>query len=138
MSKSLILDCSVTLSWCFSDETTETSDRALDYVRRNEALVPQLWGLEVTNGLLQASRKKRISSDGIFGFLELFARLPIRAVPVSVADCFSGVLALAERHGLSAYDACYLHLAVREKSPLATLDKPLQAAAKELGLLWKP
>jgi len=137
MSKPLVLDCSITLSWCFTDETTELSERALDYVRRNEGLVPQLWGLEVTNGLVQATRRKRISLEGVFGFLELFARLPIRSVSVSVADCFSGVLSLAQRYSLSSYDACYLHLAIREKTPLATLDKALQAAAKDMGVLWK-
>jgi predicted nucleic acid-binding protein len=40
------------------------------------------------------------------------------------------VIALAERHGLSGYDASYLALAVAEKLSLATLDKKLAAAAR--------
>ena len=40
------------------------------------------------------------------------------------------ILALAERHSLSGYDASYLALAAAEKLPLATLDKRLAAAAR--------
>ena len=36
--------------------------------------------------------------------------------------------ALAERHGLSFYDAIYLELAKRHTAPLATLDKALARA----------
>ena len=42
--------------------------------------------------------------------------------------------ALAERHGLSSYDAIYLELAKRHTAPLATLDKTLARAAADEGL----
>ena len=41
---------------------------------------------------------------------------------------------LAERHGLSFYDAIYLELAKRHTAPLATLDKALPRAAAYEGL----
>ncbi|MDR1921736.1 MAG: type II toxin-antitoxin system VapC family toxin, partial [Candidatus Adiutrix sp.] len=41
---------------------------------------------------------------------------------------------LAERHGLTLYDAAYLELAQRLNLPLATLDADLRTAAKALGL----
>ena len=44
------------------------------------------------------------------------------------------VARLALKHGLSAYDAAYLDLALREHSPLATLDKKLAAAAHAEGV----
>jgi predicted nucleic acid-binding protein len=40
------------------------------------------------------------------------------------------VTRLAIEHGLTAYDAAYLDLALRERLPLATLDKMLAAAAR--------
>jgi len=36
---------------------------------------------------------------------------------------------LAERHGLTLYDAAYLELALRRGLPPATLDRELRAAA---------
>ena len=42
--------------------------------------------------------------------------------------------ALAERHGLSFYDAIYLELAKRYTAALATLDKALARAAADEGL----
>ena len=42
--------------------------------------------------------------------------------------------ALAARHGLSAYDASYLELALRLKLPLATLDKALLEAMTQAGV----
>jgi predicted nucleic acid-binding protein len=45
---------------------------------------------------------------------------------------------LAERHGLTFYDALYLELALRRDAPLATLDAALQRAAKSEGLAFEP
>jgi predicted nucleic acid-binding protein len=41
---------------------------------------------------------------------------------------------LAERFGLSAYDAAYLELAQRHQLPLASLDRDLRSAATALGV----
>ena len=40
------------------------------------------------------------------------------------------VLLLAQRHNLTAYDAAYLELALREKALLATLDRRLAEAGR--------
>ena len=39
------------------------------------------------------------------------------------------ILALAEKHRLTAYDAAYLELAARRRMPLATLDVELRRGA---------
>lgn len=61
-------------------------------------------------------------------FLESIRGLPIRlADPVS----YDGLFSLADRHGLTVYDAAYLDLAIREGLPLASLDKrSLQGGAQ--------
>jgi predicted nucleic acid-binding protein len=41
---------------------------------------------------------------------------------------------LAVRFGVSSYDAAYLELAERLRSPLYTFDQKLERAAKVLGL----
>jgi predicted nucleic acid-binding protein len=44
------------------------------------------------------------------------------------------LLALAEQHGLTSYDAAYLSLAQRNRLPLATLDDDLRKAAAIAGV----
>jgi predicted nucleic acid-binding protein len=46
----------------------------------------------------------------------------------------SDTLQLARIYGLSAYDAAYLELAMREGLPLATLDERLKIAANTSGV----
>jgi predicted nucleic acid-binding protein len=43
---------------------------------------------------------------------------------------------LARSHNLSAYDACYLELALRLGLPLATLDTKLKATATTAGVAF--
>ena len=45
-----------------------------------------------------------------------------------------GLLEVGERFALTAYDAAYLALAMREGCPLATNDEPMKAAAKLAGV----
>jgi predicted nucleic acid-binding protein len=46
----------------------------------------------------------------------------------------SSVLEAARSHDLTAYDAVYLDLAVARGLPLATIDGPLQAACRQVGV----
>lgn len=45
----------------------------------------------------------------------------------------SVVMALARSHGLTAYDAMYLELALRRNAPLATFDQQLAEATRKTG-----
>ncbi len=71
-------------------------------------------------------RRKRISQVDALEFLDSIKELPIHlADPVSYDDVFG----LADRHGLTVYDAAYLDCAIREGLPLASLDNALRKAA---------
>ena len=48
---------------------------------------------------------------------------------------FEVTLSLARTHGLSAYDAAYLELAIREGFPLATRDARRRTAARVAGVV---
>ena len=49
------------------------------------------------------------------------------------------VFSLADRNGLTVYDASYLDLALRESLPLASLDNALRKAAVKAGVvLFEP
>lgn len=128
----LVVDTSVTMAWCFEDEATADTDAILDRLGQDEAVVPGVWELEVTNVLLVAERRRRITEAQAARFLGLLTALPIR-VDHSPTDV-TAVLAAGRRHNLSAYDAAYLVLAERLAAPLATVDAELARAGRSAGV----
>lgn len=131
---SFVVDCSVTMSWCFEDEKTAEGDAILDSLRQDErkALVPSLWHLEVVNVLSIAERHKRIATAKVILFLDLLSELPIH-VDENQQDP-QALFLLSRTYGLSSYNTAYLSLALKEQIPLSTLDKKLKAAAKLAGI----
>ncbi|MCL5884153.1 MAG: type II toxin-antitoxin system VapC family toxin [Deltaproteobacteria bacterium] len=129
-----VLDCSVAMAWCFGDETNPYSEAVLQGLADNGAVAPSIWPLEMANVLLVAERRKRISKAQSRRFVELLQALPIAVDDVSAARAWDGVLSLAREQQLSAYDAAYLELAMREGLPLATLDGALRKAARSCGV----
>ena len=47
-----VLDCSITMAWCFEDESNEYTDAILEKLEISTAVVPTIWPLEVANVLL--------------------------------------------------------------------------------------
>jgi len=125
----LVIDSSLAAAWCFPDERTDYSNAILQTISTPlEAAAPRLWAYEVRNSVLMGLRRKRITHADALEFLESIKELPIRlADPVS----YDGVFGLANRHGLTVYDAAYLDLAIRESLPLASLDDALCRAASQ-------
>jgi predicted nucleic acid-binding protein len=122
------------MGWCFESEADAYTDAVLAAVPRATVLVPAIWPLEVANVLLVAERRRRIARADAVRFLDLLGALPIVVEPpVEVGD-LGLFLALAHERRLSAYDAAYLHLAMREHAPLATRDRGLRAAARAAGV----
>lgn len=129
-----VLDASVALSWCFEDEGGDYAVGVLDALRSSEAVVASLWPLEMANGLVVAERRGRVDGAGAARFMELVLSLPIVVDPVSPSRTFNVTHALARTHGLSAYDAAYLEVALRQGVPMATLDARLRSAAAAEGV----
>jgi predicted nucleic acid-binding protein len=130
----LVLDSSVTLAWLFSDELTPATHQVLDRVAADGAWVPSLWRLEVANSLQIGVRRGRITADFRDTALTDLALLNIMADPDTDIFAWSTTLRLADRWGLTLYDAAYLELARRLDLPLATLDRELRVAADNLGV----
>jgi predicted nucleic acid-binding protein len=129
-----VLDTSVTVAWCFEEETTPYTEGVLNALVKGEALVPCLWPLEVSNVLVNAERRKRITRAKVTRFLQLLGDFPITVDTEGGARVFTEVLSVAREHDLSAYDAAYLELALRQGLPLATLDTRLRHAARRAGV----
>jgi predicted nucleic acid-binding protein len=131
---SLVLDASLTLSWYFEDERTPTIDAVLDQVVASGAIVPSLWRIEVANGFQMAIRRNRIDRDFRDGAIRHLGLLPIMVDPETDTYVWTAMLRLADRFGLTVYDAVYLELAQRRSLPLASLDKELRTAGQALGV----
>ena len=128
----LVLDSSVCLAWFFPDERTSFTDTALDVAANEECWVPALWRLEFPNALLVAERRRRLTRAERLQMLDEASRLSLR-VDSQVHD-LRRISALADQHGLSAYDAAYLELALRLGAAMITLDKNLAAAGLAAGV----
>src|ERR1043165_7595414 len=130
-----VFDASIVLAWCFDDERTPQSDALFDKLASKvPAVVPQIWPLEISNVLLLASRKRRISETECRQFLGILENAAISVDVLSIADIFSDVIHLADKHRLTCYDAAYLELCMRLSLPLATLDTDLRKAAASTGV----
>ena len=132
-----VVDASVALAWCSEDEATKWSEEFLERLRQGDRIiVPAHWAAEVANALLMGVRRKRIKPEQPQQLWEELGRRPIDLEPSLILTSARGkeVLALAEKHGLTVYDAAYLELARRYELPLATLDGDLRKAAQAEGV----
>ena len=129
-----VLDNSVVMAWYFEDEANDFTAAILQSLATSEALVPTIWPLEVANVLLVGERRGRSTEARTSRFIALLDALPIRVDATTSQHALSGILTLAREQRLSAYDAAYLELAMREGVALATQDKGLRRAAEACGV----
>ena len=126
-----VIDASVTMPWFFADEATPFTEGLLDTLATQPLWAPALWVLECTNVLQNAQRRRRIDAHRRAEIAGELSALPVR-LDAQVPD-FVSLDRLAAAHGLSAYDAAYLELALRRSLILVSLDARLIAAASALG-----
>ena len=124
-------DASVAAAWVLPDEQAALAELALDRLGAETAKVPDVFWHELRNLLLSAERRGRIDDRHADVSLSRLRRLPIRSV-VEADD--RHVMELARDHRLTAYDASYLALAIREDCALASLDRRLTEAAAAEGV----
>jgi predicted nucleic acid-binding protein len=122
-----VLDASITSCWAFSDEDHPHAALAEKRLQSDPALVPGLWWLEIRNVLLINERRGRISEGKSAVFLHFLSGLPITSDRMPRE---TELFRLARTYRLTIYDACYLELAQRHGTALATLDTDLIRAAK--------
>jgi predicted nucleic acid-binding protein len=120
--------------WVLQDEQNDLADQVIDSLDTKTATAPHLWSLEVGNILLTTEKRGRINAAERRLMAEALRNLGVIEQPQTQKTTLGDVLELAARHRLSSYDAAYLELALRLGLPLATLDKPLMAAAEAEGV----
>ncbi|CAB3726295.1 hypothetical protein LMG26690_04373 [Achromobacter animicus] len=133
----LVPDASVALAWLLYRVDVHESllaQHLLDVAHGSQNTVPHIWRVEVANGVLRAERSQRISRAQVAAFNQLLDNLPIAADNDDAASCIARTCQLARAHGLTAYDASYLELSLRQRACLATFDRKLADAARASGV----
>lgn len=132
MVDSLVLDCSIAMSWCFEDEFDNYSEVILNSLNKSKALVPILWNLEITNVLLVAEKRKRLNKADSTRFIDLLGSLPIYNSDLLFP--MSEIINVARSHNLTSYDTNYLLIAMHQGLSIATKDKGLISACLKSGV----
>jgi predicted nucleic acid-binding protein len=130
----LVVDASVAGGWFIGDESSSYTEAALAVVADNGALVPGIWPFEIANMLAVAERRERATAEDVSEALRLLSALPVAIDSPHAMSALPRLSRLARDHGLTAYDASYLDLALRTGSVLATRDAELQRAAPQAGV----
>ncbi len=135
MRAGFVVDASVGFSWVHESQATEETDTLLNEIASGgAAVVPSFWFLEMANVLLMAQRRNRLSAAQRKAALATLDALGLTVDEAAPRAAFDKISELAEKHGLTVYDAAYLEVALRRKLPLATRDAALIAAARQSGI----
>lgn len=134
MSGLFVLDTSVTMAWCLTDETNPYANDVLDVLMTNQAIVPAIWTLEVANVLLMSERRGRLTTAMTENFLGLLHKLRITVDTHSISSISERIIDLGRNYATTSYDAAYLDLALRENLPVASIDARMKVAMLTLGV----
>ena len=131
-----VLDASVTLRWLLDQPVPAFAERVKGFILSgSRAVVPALWHLEIANALAIAERRRILTVAELEECLDEFQELVDHSVDTHLALISTRqVLNVARSFRITAYDGAYLHLAIREQLPLATLDDKLRGAASQAGV----
>lgn len=130
----LVLDNSAAMSLVMPDEREHPDAIRLEQtVIQKDIVVPKLWKIEFANSLNMGIKRKRINREQVRLFQ---AQIKLLGIEEDDADIsVEAIIDLAQQYSVTAYDACYLELAIRHKAILATNDKQLKAAAIQARLI---
>ena len=135
MTEAFVVDASVGFAWVYPSQASVETDALLEDVEAGATVVTSaLWFLEVANGLLAAQRRKLLTASERKSALEMLSALRIAIDEDSGHAAFRKTSSLAEKYGLSVYDAAYLEVALRRQWPLGSRDSALRSAAKRCGV----
>ena len=129
MTTSCVLDVSSAAAILFREPDSQRVAPALLLIKR--AVVPQIFHLELANVARTKVRRREIDWPQAEVLLRETAGWPVEVRTVAWEKAW----ALSMEHGLTVYDAAYLHLALEVRVPLMTLDSQLIAAAGHRSLL---
>ena len=91
---------------------------------------PEVLPYEIGNALVAVGKKGRLNDREILRALDIAQKVPVRLVPVKIADAIK----IAIRFKTYAYDAYYIQCSIENKLPLISLDIRMCDIARGLGI----
>ena len=129
-----VIDASFAATLFLPDEGSARAAEQFAVAAQSAVIAPVLWQIEITNILIMAQRRKRITTAVLGQLAAIIDRLPVELELALTPGQRGAVINLALSHGLTAYDAVYLELAIRRGFVLLSLDSSLLKAARALGV----
>jgi len=126
-----VADNSVVVAWFVESQGNVETAALLDRAVTEDVHVPAIWRAEFAASLLTLSHDRRLPPARVPAILDVIDQIDF--VHDSAPPSARVLVELGRRHSLSAYDACYLELALRLRLPLAVRDAPLRKAAARAG-----
>jgi predicted nucleic acid-binding protein len=130
-----VLDASVAVAWCATNQATPLTRAALVQVIAHGAVVPSSFWHEVFHGLTRLTRRGIVRQDDIEMFIDDVSDLNFSVDPARETDEMIELYRLSQHNSLTIYDAGYLELAMRSGLSLATNDQALASAARSNGVI---
>ena len=135
MSVTWVIDSSVGFAWVHPNQATPETDKLLQEIEAGAAVVvPALWFIEMANSLLVLQRRKKLTGAERKAALEILSSMNFTVDDEAARMALNKTSELAEKYGLTVYDATYLEVALRRNLPLASRDSALMGAAKRCGV----
>jgi hypothetical protein len=112
-----VLDCSITMAWCFDDEATPYTDGVRDSLADKRAVVPSIWPLEAANATITGERRKRLDEARSQRFFVLLAALPIVVDDETSSRAFSDIAFFARGGVDEAFRSCCEGNRISDRDP---------------------
>lgn len=129
-SSLIVVDASIAVAWILPEDQTQAAVSLLE--SRHELVAVDLITVEVFGAILRATRVKRLTPNHAASAIAQFGRTSVKTQ--QAAGFVPEAFAIAQRHGGSVYDACYIALARSLDAPLATDDEGMAKIAEAVGV----
>ena len=126
----MVLDASLALAYAMPDEDSVAAESAMRRLEDTPALAPTVWVYEVASALRAGQLRNRLTADMAHAVMTTLKELHIELEHPDGDQ----LLVLSRETGLTVHGASYLAVCLKHRLPLASLDRRLVQAARELSI----
>jgi predicted nucleic acid-binding protein len=133
----IVIDASVAVGWFAPSQSSTLTDVALTAASESGGIVPAHFAIEVLRALRRFERRGLLTQAAIRAGIQQLQELGLSVDAANPIERLTEIQRIALHMSLTAGDAAYLDIAVRNNIPLATRDEALARAAGSMGLLFQ-